>query len=213
MDLIVYDVELSDEIKKKEDWKKINEDWFGSAVAYSYLKDKYSFFLHRKGLQSLRKLLNQSRVVTFNGVNFDSCVVLGRTRSIIKNKEKCGLTIRHGPCSWIEYDIFIQCMKGLYDLKDDIEARKRISPGGFCLNDVAKQTIGISKIGEGSAAPKLYRKRKYDELFAYNLQDVRITKLLFDHIIIYGWILNRDRKKVKVERTPSWSINCLKKFN
>jgi len=205
MDLLVYDVELNREIKSKQDWKNINPSWFGSAVVYSYLKDRYYFFLHQKGLHSLRSFLNKSMVITFNGINFDSCIVF------LQSTSKQGIFIRHKEYSWTEYDIFLQCMKGLYKCKSDLEARKKISPGGFKLNDIAKNTLKVSKAGNGAMAPILYQQRKFDELFSYNLQDVRITKLLFDHINEFGWIVNRDKKKIKIERSKTWYLNSLKK--
>ncbi len=208
-DLIVYDVELCREIKRKQDWKTIDDKWFGSAVAYSYYQDRYYFFLHRNGLLSLRALLNKSRVITFNGINFDSQIVLGRTRSVRKNGEKYGLTIQHKNCQWIEYDIFVQCLRSVYNLSEDVDAKKRVSPGGFKLDDIAKKTIRKKKVGNGAEAPKLYQQKRYDELFSYNLQDVRITKMLFDHIKKFGWIKNRDGKKFKIERTRTWFSNGL----
>jgi len=204
MDVLVYDVELCQEIKGKEDWKKVNDEWFGSAVVYSYKKDDYSFFLHQSGLKQLKTLLNRSKVISFNGITFDSCVVLGRTRSILKTRNRYGLTIQHGSLFWTEYDLFINCMKGYYNIKEDYEARKKISPGGFRLNDICKRTLGIGKNGKGSEAPRLYQQKRYDDLLSYNLQDVRITKNLLDHVLKFGWIRNRDGKKVKMERPLSW---------
>lgn len=203
-DLLVYDVELNKEIINKSDWKKINPSWFAAAVVYSYEKNEYFFFLHQEGLINLKQIMNRSRVVSFNGVNFDSIVLLGRSRPLKLMAERCGIIVGNNSCFWNEYDLFIQSMKAVYNLRSDLEARKRISPGGFSLNEIAKRTLGLQKKGLGKKAPKLYQQKKYDELLEYTLQDVRITKLLFDHICSFGTIKNRDGKRIKLERTGSW---------
>lgn len=50
MDLIVYDVEIAKEVDSvKGKWDNPEGMGFGSAVAYSYEKDQYFFFLHEEG--------------------------------------------------------------------------------------------------------------------------------------------------------------------
>lgn len=207
MELVIYDVEICSEVKKPGDWKRISCNWFGSAVAYSYDTDQYSFFLHSKGLDSLRTYLNRARVVTFNGVNFDSKVILGRERKINSYKgTKPGIFIGNSDLKWLEYDLYVQVLRGYFKLDNDMAACRRISPGGFRLDDIAKATLGISKSGDGAEAPRLYRRQLYGDLLAYNLQDVRVLRALFEHAQKSGFVIGKNRQRVKIERASEWSI-------
>lgn len=211
MDLIVYDVELCDVVRKKEDWKRINQDWFGSAVAYSYRKNQYFFFLHKSSLPSLKALLHNSYTISFNGINFDSKVILGRERIVsLYNGWKTGVVIRDGATKWMEYDLFTQCLKGIFKSDNDLIASKRISPGGCKLGDIASATLNIGKSGNPADAPILYKQRKFDTLLAYNLQDVRVTKALFEYVIRHGSVRNKGGEKISLERRGEWFIRSLK---
>ena len=63
------------------------------------------------------------------------------------------------------------------DLLDEIELMigKRIS-----LDLLAKQNLGYGKNGEGSEAPNLYEEGRMEELKKYCLNDVKVTKELYD---------------------------------
>ncbi len=209
MDLIVYDIELCEEVKKREDWKKINQDWFGCATVYSYIKNQYFFFLHKTRLPALQQFLHNNFTVSFNGVNFDSKVILGRERTVSLNGSwKTGLVIKNGNCKWIEYDLFTQCLKGIFNSKDDLEASKRISPGGCKLTDIADATLRIRKLGDSAKVPLLYKQRRFGELLAHNLQDVRVTKALFEHVIKHGSLRNGKGQKIVLERRGEWFTSC-----
>jgi DEAD/DEAH box helicase domain-containing protein len=66
---------------------------------------------------------------------------------------------------------------------------------------VAQATLGITKSGEGWNAVNLYAQGKMEELKQYCLNDVRLTKEIYD----YGcresrvfFISNRDWKKYEI---------------
>jgi len=48
------------------------------------------------------------------------------------------------------------------------------------LDNVAQATLGYGKSGDGLQAVKLYAEGKIEELLAYCLQDVKVTKEVFD---------------------------------
>jgi len=211
MDLIVYDVELCDVVKKKEDWKRIDQDWFGCATAYSYTKNRYFFFLHKSGLAQLKALLHNAFTISFNGINFDSKVILGRDRiTSLYNGWRTGVVIRSGSTKWMEYDLFTQCLKGIFKCENDLKASKRISPGGCKLEDIASATLNIGKSGNPANAPILYKQQRYGELLAYNLQDVRVTRSLFEHVMKHGWLRNKGGRKISLERRGEWFTRSLR---
>ena len=196
---IVYDVEIANQVESvNKKWGNPERMGFASAVAYSYDKDKYYFFLHLSGLSKLIELLNKNKVVTFNGIRFDSKVVLGNNRKIKASNRQAGVFIVGKGVTWLEYDVFVQVLKSVHKCKNDIIACKRISPGGLALNNICLSTINIGKTGNGANAPILYEQKKYDELLEYNFNDVRITKKLYDFIIKNRYVFDKKKNKIRI---------------
>ncbi len=70
-----------------------------------------------------------------------------------------------------------------FDLLEDIRLKigRRLS-----LNDMAAATLGKKKTGHGLMAIDYYKEGKIDELKKYCLDDVMITKELFEYGVKYG---------------------------
>jgi DEAD/DEAH box helicase domain-containing protein len=69
------------------------------------------------------------------------------------------------------------------------------------LDNLAKTTLGVGKNGDGLEALRLYRSGRIDELKKYCLNDVKITKEVYDHAILHGKLLYKDyfdTREVKV---------------
>lgn len=84
------------------------------------------------------------------------------------------------------------------DLMEEIE---KIRGHRVSLHSVAQATLGITKTGEGWNAVSLYEQGRIEELKRYCLNDVRLTKEIYD----YGcrgnrvfFISNRDWKKYEI---------------
>ncbi len=77
-------------------------------------------------------------------------------------------------------DVFL-----LFDILEDIRERigRRIG-----LNDVASATLGEKKSGHGLMAIDYFKEGKWDELEKYCLDDVMVTKKVFDHGLTKGEI-------------------------
>lgn len=73
----------------------------------------------------------------------------------------------------------------MVDIKNYIGRRIR-------LDDVVQATLGEGKSGHGLQAIQLYRDGKMDELKKYCLDDVRLTKELFDYGVQTGKIYYPD---------------------
>ncbi len=67
---------------------------------------------------------------------------------------------------------------GQFDILDDIKEKigRRIG-----LNDVASATLGVKKSGHGLMAIDYYKEGKWEELKKYCMDDVMVTKQLFDY--------------------------------
>jgi len=93
------------------------------------------------------------------------------------------------------------------DILDEIElaSGKRIG-----LDLLAKENIGIGKTGHGLEAAQLYSDGKMDELKSYCLNDVKITKELYDLARKQGHLMVPQRNSQESIRVPlDWSEKLL----
>jgi hypothetical protein len=205
---VVYDVEIATEVDKVEGgWENPEGMGFASAVAYDYGKDQYFFFLHENGRQGLIDLLRTRTAVTFNGIKFDSRVVLGNDRIV----ELSGETVmKQAHCHrWNNIDLLLEYIRARFNYPNVSEAEKRlgdktIHDGSFSLDGIAEGIFGLHKTGHGANAPILYQNKKYEELFSYNLHDVRLTKKIFNFILKYGFIVDRTDRIVRMPPSSVW---------
>lgn len=73
----------------------------------------------------------------------------------------------------------------VFDILEDIKEKigKRLA-----LNDILQATLGLKKSGHGLMAIDYYKEGKIDELKKYCLDDVMLTKKIFDYGIKHGKI-------------------------
>jgi len=209
---VVYDVEvLRDPATVDGAWDNPEALGFASAVVYSYETNRYHFFLHLKQRKDLLRFLTGKIAVSFNGIKFDSRVLLGNNREL----DADGCTRTDGRTGkdilwWDNYDILLEYIKATFGFETVAEAEeklgdKAIHDGTFSLDGLGEGTLGMRKSGHGAAAPYLYDAGRWLELLAYNLQDVRITKHLFDFVLAHGFVFDRLGRAVKLETIPQSS--------
>ena len=211
---VVYDVEVAeDPAHVKGGWDNPEEMGFASAVAYDYETNQYEFFLGPEQLQALRDYLGGRVVVTFNGVKFDSRVILGNRRSAeagTRWSAVMDITSEAG-AGFKDYDLLLQYVRARYDYQDvdQAEARlgdKAIHDGTFGLDGLAEGTLGLRKSGHGAKAPYLYQEGSFGELLAYNLHDVRLTRMLFEFILAHGYLIDRSGRVVAINQVPFYTV-------
>lgn len=69
------------------------------------------------------------------------------------------------------------------------------------LDNLAQMNLGTSKSGDGLMALKLYKQGRIDDLKKYCLDDVKITKEIYDYVLKYGKLLYKDyfeTKEIKI---------------
>jgi DEAD/DEAH box helicase domain-containing protein len=80
------------------------------------------------------------------------------------------------------------------------------------LDAVAQATLGLGKTGHGLQALEWFRKGELDKLRDYCLQDVKVTKEVYEHGLQHGHVFYHDRagqkKSVKLDlRRPDLKPN------
>lgn len=120
---------------------------------YDYSTDKFSTFEENELGPLFTMIERASYIIGFNIISFDWQVLQSYYPGKVENL-------------------------ATFDILDDIKTRlgHRIS-----LNDVVGATLGQKKSGHGLQAIELYKEGKMEELKKYCLDDVRLTKEVFDY--------------------------------
>ena len=137
---------------------------------YSYNRDQYRGFKEEEFDELLEILKNSELVIGFNSKSFDFTVL----QPYYKNFDLFSLN---------HLDILEEIV---YSLGHRLK-----------LETVAQSTLGYGKSGEGLDAIFYYRNNDWDKLIKYCLDDVKITKEVYDYGQAHGniWYNNSGRKE------------------
>jgi len=136
---------------------------------YFYETDTFESFLEEDLVKLWPRLERADRIIGYNIIGFDF------------------------PCLQTYYTGDIMRLPSL-DLLAEIEKRL-----GFRvkLDDVAHATLGIGKSGSGLMAVEYWKKGEIDKLREYCLQDVRVTRDVYEHALMHGEVSFNDRNGQK----------------
>ena len=134
---------------------------------YDYLEDKFATF-READFGALAALLKRAEtVVGFNLIDFDWPVLAA----------ELGDWVRDLPT----LDLMVEVQKGI---------KQRVS-----LNALAKTTLGASKLGSGLDALEYYRAGDWTRLERYCLEDVKLTRDLYEYARKNGHLLYQKGAK------------------
>jgi DEAD/DEAH box helicase domain-containing protein len=166
-DIIVYDIET------KETFQEVGSRdpkklHISMIGAFSYQENKLMSYTEDELPLFWRRLETCDMIVGFNNKGFDDQVCAAYFPEMTKV---------------FSFDILEEVHKNLgFRIK---------------LDNIAQATLGIGKSGDGLKAIKLYREGKIEELRSYCLDDVKITKDIFEHGKQYGSLKYDDMAGVK----------------
>jgi len=191
----VYDIETlrgPDEVEGG--WQNPEGMGFGTAVVYDDVLDLYKFFGPGEKEDLIRELSGEG-VASFNGVKFDNRVLLGNADPIVP--------------LWHDYDLLLEVVRSKFGVASVKEAEEKfgavvVHDGSIGLNGLSQGTLCRSKTGHGSLSPKWIQAGEWSRVFAYNLQDVRLTTTLIYFAQEYGFLLDRDGAKISLPGVVNW---------
>ena len=162
LDKLVVDIETKNSFAEVGGQHNINRLAISIIGVYSYKRDQY-FAFDEKEFLDFEKLLEESgAMIGFALKRFDV--------PVLKN---------HFPhCDFSPLRIL--------DILDEVEIQRGHRIG---LDDMAHANIGTGKTGHGLEAIDMYREGRIDELKSYCLNDVKITKDLYEHGIKNGKLI------------------------
>jgi hypothetical protein len=187
--MFIFDIEIANPIAPKNPaereaglfYAKDFNDYANMGIAcigvYEYTTDKYRVF-GEYDLDDFRQLVAANDIaVGFNNIRFDNNVLNANQIVVLPNKS---------------YDI-------LHEIQSAIGLQK-----GCRLDDVIKANFPSAggKTMNGADAPLLWQRGYHTKVIDYCLNDVRLTKMLLDRIIRFGWIKNpiSPDKTLKMKR-------------
>jgi len=183
--ICVFDLEIKNPIETlSKGWQSHNEMGIACLCLFDYFTGRYRVFDDNSKLECLDILLSYDYIIGFNTVGFDMKVI-----------NACWTVPQDKPRVSKDFDILRQLWVSL-GLNPDVFNGK--THGNCKLDKIAKETINMSKSGDGALAPQLYQQNRFAEVIDYCLNDVLIEKTLFEFIVEHGYVL-RDGIKVPIQ--------------
>src|SRR3989338_1688657 len=136
---------------------------------YSYALNKYVCFAEDQMYKLGEMLAEADQIIGFNIKNFDFQVLQ---------------PYMNFKLSEIPY----------LDILEEVE---KIIGHRVKLDNLAQMTLGVGKSGDGLQALKFWKLGQLEELKKYCLDDVRITKELYDYVLKYGKLAYKDYFETK----------------
>lgn len=172
MDKIVFDIETKNSFADVGGQENLRDLSVSVVGAYSYNADRY-FCFDEHELQRFGDLLkNASLLIGFSSKRFDV--------PVLEKYFNFNLTaIPH------------------YDILEEIEKSfgRRIGLGAL-----AEANLGIAKTAQGLEAIEFYKRGELEKLKEYCLQDVKITKEIYDLMKRQGFLWIPERNTVKMAK-------------
>lgn len=186
MNALIYDIEIAKAIQSRGEsrleYVEYCKGWGDHAgmgisciCAYDYVERSYRVFMKDNMAAFKDLLVNRNLIVGFNSIKFDNEVLL-------YHPETSGVSL-----SLKSYDLLREIWIGVGLNPDKFSPKTH---GGYGLDDVCKINFGMLKSGNGALAPVDFQRGNYGGLVDYCLNDVRMTKSLFDRVLETGQILS-----------------------
>lgn len=160
---LVFDIETSDVFNNE---KRNPEDLTLAVVAvYSYTDDAYTAYTQETLSDLWEVMRNIDTLIGFNNNHFDT-PLLNKYAPMDLTKE--------------------------YESIDLLESVRQSLGRRIRLDWIAEGTLGINKSGDGLQAVEWWRQGKVEEVKQYCIDDVRITKDIFDYALKNEELLYND---------------------
>jgi len=182
-DILVFDIETKKSFEEAGGRDKLDQLGISVLGAYSYQRDRY-FAFEEHELDKFKEWLKPAGLlIGFNIKSFD-------------------LPVLEPYLAVSSYNL------AFLDLMDDV-----VSSAGFrlSLDNLAGHTIGAKKTADGLQALRWYKEGKIEEIKKYCLQDVRVTKELYEFGKKHGHIFYLSREQgQKMALAVSWGQSAKK---
>ncbi|MDP1706482.1 MAG: ribonuclease H-like domain-containing protein [bacterium] len=166
-DKIVFDIETKDSFDDVGGQENLRQLSLSVVALYSYNQDKYFCFNEFELAEAEKIFKTAGLLIGFSSKRFD-VPILGKY-----------------------FQSFSLAALPHYDILEEVEKSFGRRVG---LNAIAEANVGMAKTSHGLEAIEMYRNGEIEKLKEYCIQDVKITKEIFDLIRKQGylWIPQRN---------------------
>ena len=180
LDTIVFDIETKNFFTDPEvGWNNFGALEISMIGVYSYAQDKYFSFEETEMVKAGELFREASRLVGFSSNRYDIPVLNLHFKAL---KETSDIDL------W---------QKERVDILEELEMAmgKRVS-----LSKLAEANLGVAKDHSGAEAIEFYKHGRIEELRNYCLEDVRLTKELYDLYRNRGYFLVADKVSGELQK-------------
>lgn len=196
MKAIIYDCEIINAIPPRkgekmngieycDGWRDFANMGISVIGAYDYTEDRYRVFCEDNRDAFADLCAAADICVGFNSIPFDNALIAATPYWCAPPAEKC------------------------YDLLREIWAAAGLPPefdgkthGGFGLDAVCEVNFRTKKTGNGALAPVAWQLGKIGDVIDYCLNDIRLTKQLFDAVLVGQTLINPKDNSLLVLTNP-----------
>ena len=181
MNYVVIDVETQKGFNEV-DRKKLHLLKVSVACLYDFRTNQYLAFEEKEMLKFEEYLKKADLIIGFNVRDFDMEVLAPYLITPVKN----------------------------FPVLDILVEFEKVRGHRIGLQSVAQATVGESKSGSGLDAIKYFNEGRMDELKKYYLDDVRVTKEIYEYGLKHGkiyFVSNRDYQKYEVPVNWTNAVN------
>jgi hypothetical protein len=197
MRALIYDIEILKAIPDRNGQRlegiEYCEGWHDHANmgiacigAYDYVEDRARVFTEDNMSDFLDLCDDRDVLVGFNSIPFDNAVIAATRNIDLLPEARC------------------------YDILRELWAAAGLPPafdprthGGYGLDATCEKNFGTNKTGNGALAPVLWQRGEIGKVIDYCLNDIRLTKQLFDRIIGLQSIRNPKTGEELKMRAPA----------
>lgn len=174
-----WDLEIHDPITNNGGWEAAKRGECG--ISALVISDSETGRFHIYGKDTLDEAVDHLNAadlcVGFNTQDFDELVLYGVTGRYIQSAR--------------------------YDILQEIWRALPMREKGWKLDQVAEHTLGLNKNSNGEFATSLVAQGRWSELFDYCLNDVHLTRQIYNHIVDMGELKGGTGKTPKTLAIPA----------
>jgi len=194
---LIYDIEIKKCIQgrhepHRHDGMEYCEGWhdhanMGISVigAYDYVEDRTRVFCDDNIADFLDLCDDRDVLVGFNSIPFDNATIAATLNIPPFSEAKC-------------YDL----LREMWSAAGLPRAFDSKTHGGYGLDATCEKNFGSRKSGNGEMAPVLWQQGKVGKVIDYCLNDIRMTKQLFDRVLIDGTLISPKTGAPLMMRQP-----------
>lgn len=183
---LIYDIEIAKAIlgrgETRIDGVQYCDGWhdhagMGISVigAYDYAESRYRVFCADNFVEFLELCAARAPLVSFNGIGFDDKVINAYAATSIHSSVAM-------PREPLRYDLLAEIWLAA-GLDPTFSGN---SHTGYGLDATCEVNFGLGKTGNGAHAPIAWQQGRVGEVIDYCLNDIRLTKRLFDWAVVQG---------------------------